>query len=658
VPAEFEDYPRSRDFDPRTVMDAWSSFVAGGPWNAGAVRDSIGASWRRCKAAGLDPHGPCGPTPGAGTPDLGARRLERSDLLDAAEHTWALMADSLIANDSLFVLADPEGVLLDVRGNGELVGAAARARVGAGCDWSEQASGTNAVGTAIALGRPVVVRTAEHYLEAAKMWDCAAAPVRDLDDGALLGVLDVTSVGNLCDSHTLALAVTAARQIEHALHSRALAFSVELLNWYRANADRWHDRLTLLLDRKGRVIAASDELAAQTALRTLHADTRNAVPSLPGDVPFTVASCLPYRRPDTVAGAAAAARSWHGGVVVVEARTSSGHGKRPVATAGGGARARHPAFRSLVTADARTLACIAKAERLARAAAPVLLSGETGSGKELFARAIHECSACADGPFVAVNCGILSRDLAASELLGYEPGAFTGASGTGRAGKFEQADGGTLFLDEIGELPLDVQVHLLRVLQDGIVVRLGGNRERQVNVRIIAASNRDLGVESESGRFRRDLLYRLKVLALELPPLRGRRGDIPLLVAHFLERLQATYGLGARTASAELLATLEAYDWPGNVRELHGVVESLYVLGDRAVLATDDLPDDFPRLDGARISAAGGRDQPTRLVDLERDAIVRELVRDAAPMSEIGRRLGISRTTLYRKMKEYGLERR
>lgn len=638
-------------FDRADVDEAWLGFVAQRPFVSAPVRELIIDSWKRCRTLGVDPHGRCAPAIGdAGSVDTLLRA--NRELLAAAAHTWDLLSPTLAETDIVLVVADARGVVLDVRGNGELVAAAARRGTGPGHDWSEQASGTNALGTAVVLGRPIIVRTAEHYCLAAKMWDCAASPVRDLSDGTLLGILDITSMGNLSDSHALALAVTAAHQIEHTLRSMELARSVRLLNWYRTAAAQWHGHAALLLDARGRVITANEAAQAACPITSLEFEIREHVPHATKRQMIAVLRSIAYRGP-TDAAARSSTLPWQGGVVIIAAsddRDTSSDLSSP-------AQQRHPAFKAVITGDRRVMELMRRAERMARANAPILLNGETGSGKELFAQAIHACSTVAAGPFVAINCGTLSKELAASELLGYEAGAFTGASNKGRQGKFEQADGGTLFLDEIGELPLDVQVHLLRVLQDQVVVRLGGNDERRVRVRIIAATHRDLERESDNGRFRADLFFRLKVFSLTLPPLRERRDDIEPLVDRFLGQLQGVYGLGAKTATEELLATLARHSWPGNVRELHGLIESMYILSDRPELTTSDLPDDFMRENHRLAETASEAAVTSRRVDLERDTLIEEIAKHGDNMSNVARRLGISRSTLYRKLTQYGIER-
>ena len=295
----------------------------------------------------------------------------------------------------------------------------------------------------------------------------------------------------------------------------------------------------------------------------------------------------------------------------------------------------------------------ARARRIASLDLPVLLVGETGAGKELFARALHRSGKRPDGPFVAVNCGALTRELLASELFGYAEGAFTGARRGGHPGKFEQAAGGTLFLDEIGEMPLDMQPHLLRVLQDGVVVRLGDTRERQVSVRLVAATNRDLQKEIAAGRFREDLYHRLCAVSLQLPALRDRPGDIESIVNHLNHKLARKYGCPPKRIEPSVYQTLVRYRWPGNIRELQNVFEVMFALGENNgidVSMLSSLVESWPAGDATAlapipISAASGR-----LDDLERQAILAAINDARGNLSRAARTLGISRSTLYVKL--------
>jgi DNA-binding NtrC family response regulator len=291
-------------------------------------------------------------------------------------------------------------------------------------------------------------------------------------------------------------------------------------------------------------------------------------------------------------------------------------------------------------------------ERVAASDAPVLVTGETGAGKELVARAIHARSPRAPGPFVVVNCAALQEGLLESELFGHERGAFTGAVRS-REGLLEAAHGGTLFLDEIGEMPAPLQVKLLRALQDGEVRRVGSNRVRRVDVRYIAATNRDLEAAVKDGEFREDLYYRIRVLPVAVPPLRERAGDIPALVAHFLAPARAARGLPLEV-TPRAMAALEAYPWPGNVRELRNIVERMAVLAPDATLDVGQVPAEV-RAPGAVPAAAGGEGYPPELPleEVERRHLLRVLEAQGGNKTRAAEVLGITVRTLYNRLDAY-----
>jgi PAS domain S-box-containing protein len=281
--------------------------------------------------------------------------------------------------------------------------------------------------------------------------------------------------------------------------------------------------------------------------------------------------------------------------------------------------------------------------------ATVLIRGESGTGKELVARAIHHASGRAGGPFVSVNCSALSESLLESELFGHVKGAFTGATAN-RRGRFAEAHGGTIFLDEIGDVSAAVQVKLLRVLQERVVERVGDNRPVPVDVRVVSATNRDLEALLAAGRLREDFYYRIKVVTLQLPALRERREDIPLLVEQFLARLTRQYDRPLEV-SATAMMTLMNYDWPGNVRELQNALEHGAVLSRDGVISPQHFP---PEVQGSESRTRLKRIPPHTAA--ERELIVAALVRTGWNRTRAARRLGIDRTTLWRKIKEYGLQ--
>jgi len=297
-------------------------------------------------------------------------------------------------------------------------------------------------------------------------------------------------------------------------------------------------------------------------------------------------------------------------------------------------------------------------DKVAASPTTVLITGESGTGKELVARALHERSERAGGPFITVNCGAIPENLFESELFGHEKGAFTGAVAR-KPGRFELADGGTLFLDEVGELPADLQVKLLRVLQERRFERVGGVESLSVDVRLVAATNRNLSEAAHSGTFRQDLFYRLNVIPIELPPLRERTEDIPLLVEHFLERFNKRLSRNLSGVSEQAMAALCAWNWPGNIRELENLMERSVLLCDGDCIEVDDLPglsatsgpptsgdlDAMPLKDYVRVHT----------VKLERARIQKALEAEDSNVTRAARRLGISRKSLQTKMKDYGL---
>jgi two-component system nitrogen regulation response regulator NtrX len=307
---------------------------------------------------------------------------------------------------------------------------------------------------------------------------------------------------------------------------------------------------------------------------------------------------------------------------------------------------------------------LARLEKVGPTPARVLITGENGSGKELVARAIHALSPRAAGPFVEVNCAAIPSELIESELFGHVKGSFTGAFAD-RAGKFEAADGGTLFLDEIGDMSLAAQAKVLRALEDGVVARVGSDKPFAVDVRVIAATNKDLTTEIAAGRFREDLLYRLNVVPIEVPPLRARRGDLPLLVEHFIRQLTGAAGLQPKPFEPEALARLGAYDWPGNVRELRNAVERLLILAPGATVTAQDVE---------RVAGVAGQEGGAITVGsaapwmrsgtfeefkavAERTFLLAKLKEHNWNVSETARTLDMPRSNLYKKIERYRLAR-
>jgi transcriptional regulator with PAS, ATPase and Fis domain len=308
-------------------------------------------------------------------------------------------------------------------------------------------------------------------------------------------------------------------------------------------------------------------------------------------------------------------------------------------------------FGDIVGTDPRFLPILDMGKKAAESTSNVLLLGESGSGKDIFAQAIHHSSSRRSGPYIAINCGAIPRELITSELFGYTEGAFTGSKKGGSPGKFELADGGTIFLDEIGEMPLELQIVLLRVIEERCVTRIGGKMNMPFDVRIIAATNKNLREEVSKGNFREDLYFRLNVFTIEMIPLRARKNDIPLLVESIISRLNDSLGTDIMEVDERVISQLLDYDWPGNVRELQNVIERMINLAPGSKLTPDLLP---MEISNAKNFFSHHYDNMS-LEELEK-ARIAEMLNADLTKDEMARRLKIARSTLYLKIKKYGLQ--
>jgi DNA-binding NtrC family response regulator len=312
-------------------------------------------------------------------------------------------------------------------------------------------------------------------------------------------------------------------------------------------------------------------------------------------------------------------------------------------------------FEGIIGRAKSFLRVLDQAARVAQHDSTVLIHGETGTGKELLARAIHHNSRRKLKPFITINCGAIPKDLVEAELFGFKRGSFTGADAT-RPGKIEAADEGTLFLDEIGELPLDAQVKLLRVLQQGEISKIGSAEVNHVNVRVIAATHRNLQAMIEDGAFREDLYYRLAVVPLHLPPLRERKEDIPELVEHLFQRAKERHAISNVQLAPSVMSHLVAYRWPGNVRELENLIERLLVLSSGPSIQEEDLPEEIRSvLPNASSFWVDLPDEGISLEAVERELIVRALDRFKGNQTNAAKYLDISRRTLIYRIEKYGL---
>lgn len=645
----------------RQTMEAWERFVSGQEVVAGCVSKHVWSSWQRSRRHGVEPATRLAPIAVAGD-GLEQLRLRNQMLMAAAKGLFMTTAHLLARSGSIMLLTDAQGVVLEMAGDHATMAAARDIRLIEGGNWNEGVIGTNGIGTALAMRTPAQVHTAEHFCAGIKLWVCAAAPVFMPGTDQILGVVDISCPPASYQVNNLALAVASARQIEAVLAERISQEHRRLLEACLQMSGRADSQALLALDRNACLVHSSGNapgLDLRQGARVAGLEPGQCIEDWARRLPENFRS--EWLHPVTLNGA------FIGGLLMVpkssrgapksftaadsEARTTShevGVSHAPIPDRGG--------FAKLVWNSRAMHAAIERAQQVSARRVPVLIQGETGVGKELFARAIHGDDE-RNGPFVTFNCGATTKELIGSELFGHVRGAFTGATNEGRAGRFELAHGGTLCLDEIGELPLDLQPVLLRVLEEGVIYRLGDGKPRHVNVRLLAMTNRDLLQEVEAGRFRRDLYHRINVTRVRVPPLRERERDIELLMEHFNLQLSLRHGVPVRQFGPDVRAAMRAYSWPGNVRELRNLVESLLLTSDQDAVQLSELPEEL--LASADRAPAAVQDAPapvTSLEEGERLAIVRAIKDCQGNLAKAARALGVSRSTLYRKVERYRLE--
>ena len=591
----------------------------------GMLRDEIDASWRRSLGHGLD----ClqGEQVGLGLEQGHDLRmlLERNRLLVDAVTPELDYLVSRQGKAGIIILGDAQANVLAIEGQTHVLTREGLRDLHPGSCWSESLRGTNAIGTAVVEGRPTLINCGEHYLDRLSPFSCTSVPLRD-PRGEVIGVLDITREGVMAQPQdSLSTLMLAAGNIESRLfglcHPEQLVLAFHSRAQYLNSA--WHGLLALSMD--GEVLAAND-----SACQLLQVPRQQLLGRRSSEL-------LGERSPAFIA------RLWQGAVSSVQ--TAKGefffralqlprHGQLSgsVAVSKPVPATQSPALEALAGGDPRLARNLRMARQGLGNGLPVLLLGETGTGKEVVARALHQASPRAEKPFVAVNCAAIPEGLIESELFGYREGAFTGSR-----------HGGTLFLDEIGDMPLALQARLLRVLQERRVAPLGAGDEQDIDVALICATHRDLKRLVLEQHFREDLYYRVNGVSLRLPALR-ERDDLGGIIQGLLDKS----GAKGVTLDPALAALLEGFDWPGNIRQLEMVVRTALAMREdgEQVLTLDHLTDCL--LD----ELATGTTPSGSLKDNELDLIRTALGRHQGNVSAAAEALGISRATLYRKLKQ------
>ncbi len=615
-----------------TDLQLWERFQSGACSPDEIESSLVLRRWQRCRDTGLSADNPGEPRMAL---DALPEALERFSPLLATGAPFDAFASSIASAGYCGLFCDARGMVVARRISEPFRSMVTQSRVVEGAVWSEQARGTNGIGTTLAEDSPVSVVGVEHFERRNHGLACYASPVRDIRQ-RLVGILDATGPIASADSFIHASVVATAAAIEALIVARTYdaAHPGGLFGLERLLGGLPH--ATLLVEMTGHV-------------RRINPHFRNLLPGLqPSEIVRFVQSrstggnagrplpdglrveLEPIGPPDDPFAA------------IVHLRQRS---DRRRATRIGDSVPE--AFSTIVGTDAAVVAARSQAARFARTDLPILLLAETGAGKEIFARAIHASSARGRAPFVAVNCGALAGTLLESELFGYGPGSFTGAAPTGRTGKLATADGGTLFLDEVGEMSSPAQAALLRFLEDGTFYRVGEASERRADVRLIAATSRELPTLVEQGRFRSDLYFRMRGVVLRLPPLRDR-DDRRELAEALLEGIARTRGLSQPPAlSHDALMWIEKHDWPGNVRELRSALNYAVVLaGDAPRIELWHLPIE---------ESTESHERGDLRSSAERAALLRALNYSRGNLSGAARSLGVARSTLYRMLDRHEL---
>jgi PAS domain S-box-containing protein len=646
--------------DSKLIQKIWERYVEGCSLDVKHLRPEIAGSWQRCHNLNVNPRRIDTPALVDGS-HLKERVRYNEQLIRIARPFMERLYDFVKGSGFQVVLSDEMGLLLEVLGDSDILSKTRSVDMCPGGDWSETSRGTNAIGTAIFERRPIQVYAFEHYCEPNQFLACSASPIFN-PDGQMIGVLDLSGDYRAANPHTLGMVVASVSAIESQLRLQqateklyvAYRYSNTILESMSEGLISVDNQglITEINARGGEIFGIDPKLARGrhiSALMSSHAPILNL---LAGSRPYEDAEVLVERLGKKIRSSASLLRDDSGrviGAVTVFNELNRQTVRRPCL------HAPRYTLDSIIGESPELARLKAWAVRAAAGNSTVLIQGESGTGKELFAQAIHNASARCNRPFVALNCAALPESLIESELFGYEEGAFTGARKGGRAGKFEFADGGTLFLDEIGDMSLTVQNKLLRVLQERSMTRVGSDTERAVDVRIIAATHKDLQAEVQAGRFRHDLYYRLHVLDVRVPPLRERKEDIPALTRYLVDRITARLNLGRFEIDEAALRRLQSYCWPGNVRELENVLErALFQTGDDKVLTEDLLDLGEVPLQGAE-SANEAPPEIRSLREAEAKTIRTALASCQQNIQKAAAQLGIGRNTLYRKMRQYGI---
>jgi len=663
IEMNFESWNKIKNFKTRFISDNEN------PQKMSFMNLDVAKSWSRSKEYGVDPYMQI-LGPNVNPKELQDRINDKKMLIETAIPFIKKYYTVLSTSGYYMILTDENGIILFTLGEQKEANAFYAINARPGANWSEQTIGTTAHALSIQLCKPVQLAGPCNYCMVLQDNISSATPIMD-ESRKIIGTLIVVQMTanrniNKTQIHSLGWVISMGYAIENELRLRKRNHDLMALNNTLQAILSAVDEGFITLNTEGIITHINKEAARILGRLIPEIENKHFTDFMSNRIPVdkvlqTGKSIHDYET--TIADDKSEAQylvsiepilnetgELFAGTVM---RISRSEKVNRLVTHRGGSEATYT-FKSIIGKSAAINQTIANAIKISQISAGVLLSGESGTGKELFAQAIHN-NARPDGPFVALNCASIPRNLIESELFGYEAGSFTGAERKGRPGKIELANGGTLFLDEIGDMPIEVQPVLLRCLQDKKVMRLGGNHYISVNFRVIAATNKDLYQMVQEKQFREDLYYRLAIFKIMIPPLRDRDDDIILLTQCFIEQISQRMGLIAPKLSEEVLTKIESYSWPGNVRQLESAMVYAVNMAQDGLITINNLPDEIINDYNNNNDMDSISNRLLSMVEIEKRAIETTLKHTGNNVADTADILGIGKTTLYRKFKEYGI---
>lgn len=609
-------------------LHTWKKFVNEGVLDSNRINQRISESWHRCKQANVNPHMNKGQN--ILSPATFHDQKKKSEIfLDIAIPPIKNMRKTIDELQMMALLIDPDGYVLSLSGNQQTLKRAKHINFVEGVKWTEVAVGTNAIGTALEIEEAIMISGTEHYSVASHSWSCAAAPIHN-DDGKLIGVLDFSCPIEFSHPYMLGMVTSIAHAIERECSIRAHQNELHLIHRFLDVIDS--DEQVVICNHRDVIVSASKRVRERVSNWS-----RMKLEDLMQNGLKTKLEVPVYSNARLIGKC----------IYLNENKQMNLHSAVPLI--------KGLSFPGVIGTSNAFQHTLEEIKLVSPTDASVYVHGETGVGKEYVARAIHENSPRKNGPFIAVNCGSLPKELMESELFGYTEGAFTGARRQGYKGKFEQADGGTLFLDEIGEVPLEMQVALLRVLQERTVTPIGSSKEVPVNIRIITATHKDLLQLVEEGEFRQDLYYRLHVYPLYVPSLIERKEDIPYFIQNFCERKNWNVQF-----PKSICNQFAQYKWPGNIRELVNVLERIYILSQGREICEKQVSFLLQTMMGNQqkleLQAENKTEHTLNFRErIQHDSMIEALQKTNGNVSLAAKLLNVPRSTFYKRMQKFRL---